>query len=77
MSEKHSTYYKAIGQRIKECRRSKCLTQEVLAERASISISYLTKIEAANCDKSFSLEVIFDIANALEIDFIDLLKDIE
>ncbi|MDR0854632.1 MAG: helix-turn-helix domain-containing protein [Clostridiales Family XIII bacterium] len=77
MSAKYSAYYTAIGQRIKEYRKVKGLTQEALAEKASISISYLTKIEAANCDKSFSLEVIFDIANALEIPFIDLLTDIK
>lgn len=38
-----------------------------MADRVSISISYLTKIEAPNCDQPFSLEVIFDIAEVLEI----------
>ena len=41
-----------------------------------ISISYLTKIEAPNCDQPFSLEVIFDIAEVLEIPAHVLLEDL-
>ena len=61
MSQKHSEQYKIIGQAIKKYRKQRGLTQEQLADRVSISISYLTKIEAPNCDQPFSLEVIFDI----------------
>ena len=67
MSQKHSEQYKIIGQAIKKYRKQRGLTQEQLADRVSISISYLTKIEAPNCDQPFSLEVIFDIAEVLEI----------
>lgn len=66
MSQKHSEQYKIIGQAIKKYRKQRGLTQEQLADRVSISISYLTKIEAPNCDQPFSLEVIFDIAEVLE-----------
>ena len=65
MSQKHSEQYKIIGQAIKKYRKQRGLTQEQLADRVSISISYLTKIEAPNCDQPFSLEVIFDIAEVL------------
>ena len=58
MSQKHSEQYKIIGQAIKKYRKQRGLTQEQLADRVSISISYLTKIEAPNCDQPFSLEVI-------------------
>jgi len=44
------------------------MTQKQLAKKVGISLSYLTKIEAANCDKGFSLDVLFDIADALGID---------
>ena len=60
MSQKHSEQYKIIGQAIKVC----------------ISIIYLTKIEAPNCDQPFSLEVIFDIAEVLEIPAHVLLEDL-
>ena len=45
MSQKHSEQYKIIGQAIKKYRKQRGLTQEQLADRVSISISYLTKIE--------------------------------
>ena len=54
MSQKHSEQYKIIGQAIKKYRKQRGLTQEQLADRVSISISYLTKIEAPNCDQPFS-----------------------
>lgn len=67
MKVKHSDRYKIIGKTIQQVRIEKGLTQEQLAEKAVISLSYLTKIEAENCKKSFSLEVLFDIADALEV----------
>lgn len=76
MSQKHSQEYKIIGQTIKKYRKQRGLTQEQLADKVSISISYLTKIEALNCDQPFSLEVIFDIAEVLEIPVHALLEDI-
>ena len=45
MSQKHSEEYKIIGQAIKRYRKQRGLTQEQLADKVSISISYLTKIE--------------------------------
>jgi transcriptional regulator with XRE-family HTH domain len=67
MGSKHSEKYKKIGQKIKYYRKLKGLSQEELAFRISISKSYLSKIEAPNCDKPFSLEVLFDIADALDV----------
>jgi transcriptional regulator with XRE-family HTH domain len=71
---KHSDKYKKIGNRIKFYRNKNKLSQAELAIKAGISKSYLSKIEAENCDKSFSLEVLFDIADALEIPIIKLLE---
>ena len=55
MNQKHSKEYKSIGQTIKKYRKLRGLTQEQLADMVCISISYLTKIEAPNCDQPFSL----------------------
>lgn len=44
MEQKHADKYRIIGQTIKKYRKLRKLTQEQLAEKASISISYLTKI---------------------------------
>ncbi len=77
MSDKYFHRYKNIGLLIKHYRKQKGFTQEQLAEKISISISYLTKIEAPNCNKSFSLEVLFEIADALQIPVVNLLESIE
>lgn len=77
MSQKHSEQYKTIGKSIKKYRKLNNLTQEQLADKACISISYLTKIEASNCDQPFSLEVLFDIAEVLNVSIHQLLEDIE
>ena len=49
------------------------LSQEQLAEKAGISRSLLGAIEAPNLAKAFSLEVFYDIADALDVDPADLI----
>lgn len=44
------------------------LTQIQLAELAQISISYLSKIEAAGCNKSLSISVLNQVANVLGVE---------
>ena len=65
---KNYNVYKKISEKIKEYRKERGLTQLELAEKVNISISYLSKIEATNCNKSFSLDILIDIANALDKD---------
>ena len=43
------------------------MPQEELAEKANISRSHLSSIEAPNIIRSFSLEVLYNIADALNI----------
>ena len=76
MAGKYSDRYKRIGQRIQYYRKEAGFTQQELADKISISLSYLTKIEAQNCDKPFSLEVLFEICDALQITVSQLLEDI-
>ncbi len=54
-------------------RKMRGLSQEQLAEEAGISRSLLGAIEAPNLAKTFSLEVFFDIADALDVDPADLI----
>ena len=77
MKNKHTSRYQILGQRIQTERKKFGITQVQLAERIGISKSYITKIEAANCDKSFSLEVIFDICDTLEISVESLFKNMD
>lgn len=67
--------YRVIGLNIKHYREQAKLTQVQLAEQAKISISYLSKIEAAGCDKSLSISVLNQIANVLGVEIIEFFKE--
>lgn len=67
--------YHVIGTNIKHYREQAKLTQMQLAEQAGISISYLSKIEAAGCNKSLSISALNQIANALNVDIIIFFKE--
>ena len=67
--------YRVIGANIKYYREQVKLTQVQLAEQAKISISYLTKIEAAGCNKSLSISVLNQIANVLNVEISEFFKE--
>lgn len=71
--ENDTDLYRVICANIKHYREQAKLTQVQLAERAKISISYLSKIEAAGCDKSLSISVLNQIANALGVEINEFL----
>lgn len=50
------------------------MSQEKLAEKAGISRSLVSTIEAPGMANGFSLEVFFDIADVLEVDPADLIN---
>jgi len=54
-------------------RKMRGLSQEQLAEKANVSRSHISSIEAPGIARPFSLEVFFNIADALEIDPSDLI----
>lgn len=66
--------YRVIGANIKQYREQAELTQVQLAEQAKISISYLSKIEAAGCDKSLSMSALNQIANVLGVEISEFLR---
>ena len=74
MANRYVNDYIKIGQNIKKYRKFLGLSQEALSEKMSMSRSYLSKIEAPCCDKSFSVETLFIIAEALEIPAYKLLQ---
>ena len=59
---------KKIGQRISYYRRQRNMTQKELAIKASISISYISKIESVGTDVTFSLLSLYQIAEALGLE---------
>lgn len=63
-----------LGLTIAVLRKMQGMSQEKLAEKANISRSHLSSIEAPNIIRPFSLEVLYNIADALEISPGDLLN---
>lgn len=63
-----------LGLTIAAVRKMQGMSQEKLAEKALISRSHLSSIEAPNIARPFSLEVLYNIADALNINPGDLLN---
>lgn len=61
-----------LGIAISSLRKVRGLSQEALAEKAGISRSLISVIESPNTANSFSLETLFDIADALGVSPADL-----
>ena len=63
-----------LGIAISAIRKMRGMSQEQLAEKANVSRSHISSIEAPGIVRPFSLEVFFNIADALEIAPEDLIK---
>ncbi len=66
--------YKEIGLKIAYYRKKKGYTQAQLSEMVGISSNYLSLIERGNKGQSYSMETLFKIAAALEVNVNDLLE---
>ncbi len=67
--------FKLIGRRVRESRMLQKISQDELAERIDMSVSYISLIE--NSKKKASLNALFLISNALGITINDLLSGIQ
>lgn len=65
--------YKKLGERIRKERLFLGVTQEVLSEKAGISVSFLGQVERG--ERKPSLETVINIANSLEVTVDFLLAD--
>ena len=66
-NNKHEDKYIRLGRNIALHRKLKEMTQGELAEAIGISRTHMSNIEAPNMITPVSLEVIFDIADVLQI----------
>lgn len=57
--------YKYLGLNIAYYRKERRLSQSQLAERVNISRTHMSRIETADC--AVSLDVVFDICDALDV----------
>ena len=74
VSQENREKYIELGLNISFYRRRAGLTQEELAEKADISRSHLSAIEAPNIIRPFSLEILFNLAHALHVEPSQLLQ---
>ena len=65
MDARQAKKYKSLGLNIAFYRKSRGLSQSELAEKINISRTHMSRIETANC--AVSLDVIFEICDALEV----------
>ncbi len=63
-----------LGIAIAALRKMRGLSQEQLAELSGVSRSHISAIEAPGIVRPFSLEVFYNIADALQIDPADLIN---
>ena len=73
-NSRHHGSYKILGNNIRRIRLSKNISQEELAFRISSSRNYIGCIERA--EKYPSLAVIMDISKALDVDLMDIFKQV-
>ena len=64
--------FKIIGNRIKQARKQKGLTQDHLAEKLFVSVGYISNIERGTT--KINLTTLSDIADILECDASDLIS---
>ena len=74
VSFKNRDRFIQLGLAIATLRKVRGLAQEKLAEKAGISRSLISTIEAPNMANGFSLEAFYNIADALEVDPADLIN---
>lgn len=64
----HWERYREIGFRIAYYRKYQKMTQEELAEKLNVSRQHIGAIEAPNVNRKISLDLIFDIADILNVE---------
>ena len=74
VSFKNKDRFIQLGIAISALRRIRGVSQEKLAEKANISRSLLSNIEAPNMAYSFSLDVFYNIADALDVEPENLIR---
>lgn len=72
---KSNNIYDVIRHNIKLYRKERNMTQAELAEKANLSHDYIRQIESDKVANTFSVQTLYDIAEALEIDVGLLFKE--
>lgn len=65
---KNDNIYDIIRKNIKKYRIEQNMTQADLAEKANLSHDYIRQIESEKVSNTFSIQTLYDISKALNID---------
>ena len=74
ISFKNRDRFLQLGIAISALRKMRGMSQDQLAEKAGISRSHLSAIEAPGMVRAFSMEAFFNIADALDVDPAELIN---
>lgn len=77
MKTSYDERYRQIAKKIAYYRMKRRLFQDELTDKINIGKSYLSKIEAPNSTKAYSLDVLFAISDGLEVAIIQFFMPIE
>ena len=77
MTHDDAYYFNVIRYNIKRIRESRNLTQQQLADKANITMNYLSKIESTKMQRGLSIVILGRLADALEVDIRELFKPID
>ena len=77
MTHDDAYYFNVIRSNIKRIRESRNLTQQQLADKANITMNYLSKIESTKMQRGLSIVILGRLADALEVDIRELFKPID
>ncbi len=66
--KKVSDLYLVIAKNIKKYRQKSNLTQKELAIKSGYSYGYIRRVEGPKCVKNFSIQTIYNLSQALDID---------
>ena len=75
MQNKYYKDYKSLGMNIAYYRKLRGISQEKLSEMVNISRTHMSRIETADC--AVSLDVVFALAEALQIEQYKLFQNKE
>ena len=73
--KKNTDIYLLIAKNIKKHRKLKGMTQRDLAIKSGYNYAYIRRLEGPKCIKNFSIQTIYELANALDIDIKELFKE--
>jgi len=72
--EKFEREYSRLSYNIKSIRKMKNITQEQLAEKSTLSISYIKQLESKKEYKNLTFESMVKLSKGLDVEVADLFK---